>query len=268
MLKWTLIIVLVGYGGLVALAYIGQRSLEYFPDRVRTPPAAAGLPEAAEVFLDTADGERVIVWHVTPREEKPVLLYFHGNGGALAGRAEHLHSLTANGDGLVALSYRGYGGSSGRPTEAGLIEDARSAYAFAVQRYPSNRIVLWGESLGTGVAVALAAEKPVARMVLESPFTSITDVASNAYWLLPVRWLIKDSFRSDLRIGKVTAPVLVLHGERDNVVPIALSERLYALINAPKRFVRFPAAGHDDLGMHGALDVAKPFVDSGLAFGD
>ena len=118
------------------------------------------------------------------------------------------------------------------------------------------------------VAVALAAEKPVARMVLESPFTSITDVASSIYWFLPVRWLIKDPFRSDLRIGKVTAPVLVLHGERDNVVPIALGERFFGLISAPKRFVRFPGAGHNDLGMHGALDIAKPFVDAGLRSGN
>src|SRR5262249_37076864 len=113
-------------------------------------------------------------------------------------------------------------------------------------------------------AVALAAEKPVARVVLESPFTSIADVASSIYWFLPVRWLIKDPYRSDLRIAKVTAPVLVLHGERDNVVPIALGERLYELINAPKLFVRFPAAGHNDLGVHGAIDIAKPFVSGGL----
>ena len=144
------------------------------------------------------------------------------------------------------------------------MEDARAAYAFAAARYPADRIVLWGESLGSGVAVALAAEKPVARIVLESPFTSIADVASSIYWFLPVRWLIKDPYRSDLRIAKVTAPVLVLHGERDNVVPIALGERLYGLINAPKRFVRFPTAGHDDLGVNGALDIAKQFVNGGL----
>ena len=264
MLKWLPIIALVGYGALVVLVYVGQRSLQYFPERARTPPAAAGLPQAEEVFLDTADGERVIVWHIPPRAEKPVILYFHGNGGALAWRGERLHSLTADRAGLVALSYRGYGGSSGRPTESGLMEDARTAYAFATTRYPADRIVLWGESLGGGVAVALAAEKPVARMVLESPFTSITDVASGVYWFLPVRWLIKDPFRSDLRIGKVTAPVLVLHGERDNVVPIALGERLYGLINAPKRFVRFPSAGHNDLGVRGALDIARPFVNGGF----
>ncbi len=98
--------------------------------------------------------------------------------------------------------------------------------------------------------------------MLESPFTSVADIAAQIYWFLPVRWLIKDPFRSDLRIGKVTAPVLILHGERDTVVPIAFGERLYALIGAPKRFVRLPGAGHSDLGAHGALDAAREFLDA------
>src|SRR5256885_4881237 len=116
MLKWLLIVALVGYGVLLALVYVGQRALQYFPERLRTPPAAAGLPEAEEVVLTTSDGERVIVWHVPPREEtKPVLLYFHGNGGALAWRAERLRARTAEGTRVVAASYPGYGGSNSRP---------------------------------------------------------------------------------------------------------------------------------------------------------
>ncbi len=260
MLKWILIIALVCYGGLLALLYFTQRAMQYFPERLRTAPAVAGLPEAQEIELDTADGERVIAWHVPPRGDQPVILYFHGNGGSLRGRVERFRALTADGSGLVALSYRGYGGSSGRPTEAGLLADAGAAYAFALARYPAERIVLWGESLGTGVAVALAAEKPVARVILESPFSSAVDIAARRYWFVPVRWLMKDQFRSDLRVGKVAAPVLVLHGERDNVVPIALGERLYALVNAPKRFVRFPGAGHNDLGANGAVAAAKTFL--------
>ena len=122
------------------------------------------------------------------------------------------------------------------------MEDAEAAYAFAAARYPPERIALWGESLGSGVAVALAAEKPVGWVVLEAGFRSAADVGAGVYWYVPVRLLMKDQFRSDLRIGKVTAPVLMLHGDRDNIIPIALGERLYALINAPKRFVRFPAA--------------------------
>src|SRR6202165_872200 len=120
-LKWILLLALVGWGGIVALAYVAQRALMYFPEKVRTPPAAAGLPEAQEIFLQTADGEKLIAWHVPPRGEKPVVLYFHGNGGALAWRADRFRALIADGTGLLALSYRGYGGSSGSPSEAGLV---------------------------------------------------------------------------------------------------------------------------------------------------
>lgn len=259
MLKWVLILALVGYGGLVALLYVTQRAIQYFPERFRTPPAAAGLPEAEEVVLDTADGDHVIAWHVPPRWEKPVILYFHGNGASLRWRVDRFRALTADGTGLVALSYRGYGGSSGRPTETGLISDASAAYAFTLARYGAPRIALWGESLGSGVAVALASERPVGHVVLESPFTSAADVGAARYWFVPVRLLMKDQFRSDLRIGKVTAPVLVLHGEADTIVPIALGERLYGLINAPKRFARFPGVGHNDLGAR-AVEAAKEFL--------
>src|SRR6478735_2880240 len=259
-LKWFIVYALVGYAAVLALLYVTQRAIQYFPERFRTAPAAAGLPQAEEVVLDSADGERVIVWHVPPRGNKPVVLYFHGNGGSLRLRVDRFRALAAEGLGLVALSYRGYGGSTGQPTEAGLIEDARTAYALAIARYPAERIAAWGESLGTGVAVALAAEKPVARVILESPFSSAVDIAARRYWFVPVRWLMKDQFRSDLRVGKVAAPVLVLHGERDAVVPIALGERLYALVNAPKRFVRFPGAGHNDLGANGAVAAAKTFL--------
>jgi uncharacterized protein len=258
-LKWILILALLCYGGLVALLYVGQRALQYFPERFRTAPAAAGMPEAEEVVLDTADGERVIAWHLPPRGQKPVVLYFHGNGASLRWRVDRFRTLTADGTGLVALSYRGYGGSSGSPTEPGLINDASAAYAFALTRYQPARIALWGESLGSGVAVALAAEKPVGHVVLESPFTSAADVGAGRYWFVPVRLLMKDQFRSDLLIAKVTAPVLVLHGERDRIVPIALGERLYALINAPKRFVRFPDAGHNDIGAR-AVEAARQFL--------
>ena len=260
-LKWFLTFAVTGYVGMVALLYVGQRGLQYFPQSFRTTPAAAGLPTAQEIVLDTADGERVVAWHLPPRADKPVVLYFHGNGGALRHRVDRYRALTADGTGLVALSYRGYGGSSGRPTEEGLINDALAAYRYAAAAYPPERIALWGESLGSGVAVALAAEKPVGRLVLEAPFTSAADVGASVYWFVPVRLLMKDQYRSDLRIGKVTAPVLVLHGDRDNVVPFALGERLYAMINSPKRFVRLRGGGHNGLDAFGALKAAQAFFN-------
>ena len=158
-LKSLIILAILAYGGVLTLMYVFQRSLMYFPDRSRTPPAAAGLPRAEEVTLTSADGERLIAWHVPPQGSKPVVIYFHGNGGALNLRADRFRWLTVDGFGLLGLSYRGYGGSSGKPSEAGLLLDASAAYDFAAARYPPRRIVLWGESLGTGVAVALAAER-------------------------------------------------------------------------------------------------------------
>ena len=258
MLKWLIAVVAL-YGGFVALLYVAQRSLQYFPERRRTAPRAVGLPEAEEAVLDTADGEHVIVWHVPPREGRPVFLYFHGNGGSLRWRDERFRALIADGSGLVALSYRGYGGSSGRPTERGLVEDAAAAYAFAVARYPAERIVLWGKSLGSALALAVAAKKPVGHLVLEAPFTSAADVGAQHYWFAPVRLFMKDQFRSDLRASKVTAPVLVVHGENDTIVPMTLGKRLYSLIQAPKRFVRIAGAGHNDLGAD-AVAAAKRFI--------
>jgi fermentation-respiration switch protein FrsA (DUF1100 family) len=249
------------FGGFVAFMYFTQRSLMYFPETRRTAPADAGFAGAQEVVLDTADGEKVIAWHLPPRgDNKSVILYFHGNGGALQHRVERFRALTGDGTGLIALSYRGYGGSTGSPTEAGLIADATAVHEFAIARYPASRIVLWGESLGTGVAVALAAEREVSRIVLESPFTSAADVGAKAYPFLPVRLLMKDQFRSDERIAKIKVPVLILHGTLDNVVPLTLGERLYALANEPKRLVRFPRGNHNDLDGHGAQAAVREFL--------
>jgi fermentation-respiration switch protein FrsA (DUF1100 family) len=259
-LKWLLVVALAGYSGLLALMYLFQRSLMYFPDATRMAPAASGLPQAAEVTLTSADGERLIAWHVPPRGDKPVVLYFQGNAGASNLRAERFNWLTADGTGLLALSYRGYGGSTGTPSEEGLIRDAAAAYDFVVARYPATRIVLFGESLGSAVAIALAAERMVAGVILDAPFTSAADVGAAAYPFVPVRWFMKDPFRSDLRIAKVAAPLLVLHGERDGVVPIRFGEKLFALAHDPKRIVRFPDGEHADLDDHGAPKVVKEFL--------
>jgi fermentation-respiration switch protein FrsA (DUF1100 family) len=259
LLKW-LISALVGFGGFVAMMYVLQRSMMYFPDRSRTPPAAAGLSAAEEVVLETADGEKVVAWHVAPGSGKPVVLYFHGNGGALLHRSNRFRTFTADGTGLVALSYRGYGGSTGSPTEQGLLADAAAVYGFAAARYDAQRIVLWGESLGTGVAVALAARNPVARVVLEAPFTSAVDIGAAVYWFLPVRLLMKDQFRSDQHIAQVKVPILILHGARDRVVPIAYGERLFALANEPKRMVRYANGDHSDLDSFGAQAAIKTFL--------
>jgi uncharacterized protein len=191
-----------------------------------------------------------------------VVLYFHGNGDFLAGLAGRFRDITADGTGLVALSYRGYAGSSGRPSEQGLLSDAAAAYAFAAARYGADQIVVWGFSLGSGVAVALAADQPIGKLILEAPYTSIVDVAAAAFPFLPVRWLIRDQFRSDQRISRVTAPLLIMHGARDATIPIDLGDRLFALAREPKQFVRFPQGAHNDLGSYGAIETARHFIEA------
>jgi len=263
-LMWLGVIALGIYIGLGVALFFTQRSLMYFPDRTHTTPAQAGLPEAEEVTLTTADGEQVIAWHVAPQQGKPVILYFHGNGGALADRVDRFRKLIADAIGLVALEYRGYGGSSGSPSEKGLLADAEAAYAFAAARYAPEQIVLWGESLGSGVAVALGADKPVGRVILEAPFTSAAAIAASHYWYMPVRLLMTDQFRSDERIGKVKAPLLILHGVHDQIVPYAMGEQLFDLANKPKHIVRFLDGGHEDLDANGAFTAIGRFLAGDL----
>lgn len=261
-LKWLLLVALFGYSAVAVLVYAVQRSMMYpSPDPARISPEQAGFPQAQEVVLDRPDGARIILWHVPPRDGKKVALFFHGNGEVLAWRVPRFRELTADGTGLVAMSFRGYGGSTGHQSEAALIDDGVAAYAFAAERYARDRIVPWGYSLGSGVAVAIASNHSVGRLVLEAPYTSTVDVAAAVFPFLPVRWLMKDTFRSDFRIAQVKVPLLVLHGTRDRVVPMHFGERLYALANEPKRLVRFPDAGHTDLDAYGAMAAARKFLD-------
>lgn len=261
LLKWLLVVVSVIYFGGLAVLYFNQRAMLFpIPSVERTPPDVAGLPQAEEHVLTTSDGERVIVWHVPARPDRPVILYFQGNGDLLAGRVSRFRAITADGTGLVALSYRGYAGSTGRPSEQGLLQDAAAAYAFTSERYRAERIVVWGFSLGTGVAVAISAENPVSRLILEAPYTSTVEVAASRLPFVPVRWLMRDHFRSDERITRVTAPLLIMHGMGDPAISIIFGERLFALAHAPKQFVPIPGGGHDNLDQFGAIETARQFL--------
>jgi uncharacterized protein len=259
-LKWFFGIAVPAYVGAVGLLYFMQAEFLYPRQTARTTPGAANFAVAEELVLDTADGEKVIVWHAPPKGNRPVVLFFHGNGDFLAGRVPRFRSVTADGTGLIALSYRGYGGSSGVPSERGLLADAEAAYRFAATKYAAERIVVWGFSLGTGLAVAIAAGHPIGKLILEAPYTSTVDVAAAAMPIIPVHWLMRDQYRSDERIGKVTAPLLVMHGEHDFAISIRFGERLFALANEPKRFIRFAEGGHDDLDKYGAAEAALKFV--------
>jgi fermentation-respiration switch protein FrsA (DUF1100 family) len=260
-LKWLVILAIVGYLGGLAVLFFKQREFIFpIPQTVRTTPEAAGFPEAEEHVLTTADGEKVIIWHVPARPGHAVVIYFPGNGDVLAGSVSRFRDIRSDGTGLVALSYRGYAGSTGHPSEQGLLRDAAAAYAFTSARYSADRIVVWGFSLGTGVAVALAAGQPVGKLILEAPYTSMTDVAGWHFRMVPVRWLLRDPFRSDQRMARVTAPLLIMHGERDLTIPIKFGERLFGLAPGPKQFVRLPLGGHDDLGNYGAISTARQFI--------
>ena len=261
-LKWIAIILAAGYCAGLILLFAKQRSMLFpIPTAERIAPAAAGFPQAEEHVLTTSDGEKVIVWHVPPKPGHSVVLFFHGNGDFLAGLAGRFKAITADGTGLVGLSFRGYAGSSGAPSEDGLLRDGAAAYAFAAARYDAERIIPWGFSLGTGVAVAVASEHPIRKLILEAPYTSIADVVAPRYWFAPVRLLMRDPFHSDERIGRVTVPLLIVHGAQDQTVPIAFGEKLFALAHEPKQFVRIPAGGHDNLGNFGMVDIARQFIN-------
>ena len=181
----------------------------YVPDLALVSPAAAGLPQTEEVTLTTADSEQLVAWHVAPRSDRPVILYLQGNGGSLRHRAHRFTRLVQDGFGVVAVSYRGFGGSTGSPSETGLLLDAAAGYAFCTDRYAAERIVVWGELLDSGVAVALASKQPVGRLILEAPFTSAAEVAQLSYPLIPVSLLMKDKFRSDARESDRMLPFAV-----------------------------------------------------------
>lgn len=246
------------YGVIVALVAVNQRSLQYFPYEKRIAPKAIGLADVEELIIETAEGLRVIAWHRRPADDKPVVLYFHGNGGSLAVRADRFADLIGAGFGLLALSYRGYGGSGGYPTEDGLLADGLSAFDLAAR--DGQPVIAYGESLGSGVAVHVAANRPAAAMVLEAPFTSALDVGKGAYPYLPVSLLMKDRFHSDRKIGRVTCPVTIVHGTADNVVPLRLGKQLFELANEPKRFVGVEGGTHGDLWRRGAFEAVKAAI--------
>jgi uncharacterized protein len=261
-LRWAAVSLVAIYFVVLVALYAFQRALLYpIPQTTRTTPGEAAFPEAEEIVVTARDGARLILWHVPPKADRPVVMFFHGNGDILAWRVPRFRALTADGTGLIALSFRGYAGSTGRPTEEGLLQDGAAAYDFAVARYAPARIVPWGYSLGSGVAVAVATTRPVGALVLEAPYTSILDVAASAYPIFPVRWLMHDRFHSDLRIGALAAPLLVMHGEKDSVIAASFGRRLFALAPEPKRFVAFESGTHIDLDERGAVATVQAFLE-------
>ncbi|MFQ5958933.1 MAG: alpha/beta hydrolase [Alphaproteobacteria bacterium] len=250
-----------GYAALAGALYLGQRRMMYYPDASVPSPVSWGVPEMQPVALDTADGLRLLAWYRAAAAGRPTLVYFHGNAGHIGYRGEKVRPYLDAGYGVLLLSWRGYGGNPGSPSEEGLYHDGRAALSYlAGEDVPPARVVLYGESLGGGVAVQMASERPVGAVVLEAPFTSLADVAQRHFWYVPARHLVRDRFDSKAKIARIGAPLLVFHGELDRVVPADLGRALYDAAAEPKEARFYPAAGHNDLYDHGAAQAVLDFL--------
>jgi fermentation-respiration switch protein FrsA (DUF1100 family) len=231
----------------LGLRWYEQQSM-YYPTRdiVRTP-SDAGLPFES-VVLETPDGETLHGWWVpSGGPDAPVVLFFHGNGGNVSHRLEKLAVFRDIGADTLIIDYRGYGRSSGTPSEQGIYRDARAAYQWltTTRRVDPDRIVVYGESLGSAVAVHLAAEAPMGGVVVESGFTSVTDIAQKRLPFLPVQWILKHKFDSLEKVPRINAPLLILHSRQDELFEMSHPERLLAAAESPKRLVEMQG-GHND----------------------
>ncbi len=244
--------ILVTFAALYLLAasalFLLQRQLIYYPTRNAPSPAEAGFDGATEHTLTAAEGTRILLWYAPAKPGAATVLYFQGKGGEIADRPKRWAAYRSAGLGVAFLSYRGYGGSDGAPTETGLHQDADAALDWLLAHgTPANRIAVIGESLGTGVATRLAADRQVGALVLEAPYTSLADVAACRFPWLPARLLIRDPFPSLDHIRRVEEPLLILHGTADTRVPIEMGQALYNVAPGPKEFVPIPDTGHVDL---------------------
>lgn len=234
----------------LALVWVGQRRLIYFPATASPSLDHAGLAGAEPVAFDTADGLRLNAWFVAGAGPAPrlTILVFNGNAGHRGYRALLAAALRQHGLQVLLTDYRGYGGNPGAPSEEGLAADARAARGYLLSRpdVDRTRIVYFGESLGAAVAVRLAVEHPPAALILRSPFASLADVGRYHYPLLPVRLLLQDRFASIDRAHEIRSPVLVIAGTLDSIVPIEHTRRLYDAIVAPKTLVEVEADHNDE----------------------
>ena len=236
--------------GFLALVWVSQRHLIYIPSGEILPPSP-GLPAGLEeVSLETEDGLRLGAWFIPPAGKRPVpaVLVLNGNAGNRSYRSPLAEALSRAGLAVLLFDYRGYGGNPGSPSETGLSLDARAARRYLAGRpdVDASRMVYFGESLGAAVALALAEKYPPAALVLRSPFTSMVDIGRLHYPFLPVRLLLKDHYLSLERIARIRCSILILAGDRDRIIPIRQSRKLFEAAQEPKRFSVIPGADHND----------------------
>ena len=253
----------------MGLLWLMQRRLIYFPDPRPPDPSIAKVLDAEDLAVGTDDGLILTAWYVPPSSEPTgfTILYFGGNGGNRASRADVGAALSAQGNAVILVDYRGYGGNPGDPSEQGLYADALAVRRVVLARpgASSTRLVYFGESLGAGVAVWLATQHTPAALILRSAPSSLVDVGAHHYPYLPVGLLLRDRFPSIDRIAAITAPVLIIVAERDAIVPADLSRRLWNAANEPKQWVVIPDADHNDRAMFDGrqvLDSVRDFLES------
>jgi len=236
--------------------------LIFFPDR-GMPPPPGGVEER---WVDVPGGPRLHAWHAPAADVAPVLIWSHGNGGNIAGRADVLLALNARGLEIFAYDYRGYGKSGGKPNEAGIYQDVLAVYdEVRAGGVPAEHVVCFGESLGGAVSIYLASQRPCAGVAVVSTFTRLRDVARSHFG--PLAAAAGNRFDSLGRVEDLGVPLLIAHGDGDEIVPFTLGEQLYAAAPGEKRFLRVRGAHHNDVFASDALldeIAAFSFAAAGL----
>jgi fermentation-respiration switch protein FrsA (DUF1100 family) len=256
-------IALASYVGLTLLMFLRQAKYIYFPSRtLNSNPATAGLAYE-DISVRTSDGETVHGWFVPVEKPLATVLFCHGNAGNIGNRIDVIWMLHDMGLNVCLFDYRGYGRSTGSPTEQGTYRDAGAMWKHLVgeKNVPPGRIVVWGESLGGAVAAWVAEQEKPGALILESTFTSLPDLAARLYPFLPVRWLCRFQYRTVGRLSSITCPVLVAHSPDDEMIPFAMGQSLYLAAREPKRF--FTMHGSHNTGREG---TGKAFDDEVLSF--
>ena len=263
---FSFIAVTVGvYMGIVGALYLAQDKLIYHPSQHLPSPAESGLAEMRPVHLTTKDGLTLTSWYKAAEKGQPTMVYFQGNGGNIAGREIKVRPYLDAGYGVLLVGYRGYGGNPGSPNEQGLYSDGRAQLEFLVgQGIKPQRWVLYGESIGTGIAVQMAFEQapkePVGAVVLESPFTSLADAAAQHYPFVPARLLVRDRYDSLAKIDKIKAPLIVFAGENDGIIPSQHGKTIFDAAHQPKEGHWIRGGHHNNLHELGAPGKVIDFL--------
>lgn len=261
-IKFTSLIFLFLYLCACIWLYLNQRNIIYIPSPTLLAPSEYGLTNTKEVTLKTEDGILITSWYSFLSTQNKTLIYFQGNNLTLGNRVQHLDRLMKEGFNILAVSYRGYGTSGGSPSEQGLYNDGRAAIHYLLnQNIPLKNIVLYGESLGTGVAIELGTEFNVGAIILESPYTSLVSIGYKRYPIIPISLLLKDRFDSKSKIAHIQSPLLIFHGLDDHTVPAEEGKLLLELAPTPKHGIFYEHVGHSNFDLSVLAKEVKLFTD-------